>query len=127
VMDGLVEMARGTALRLECRGGALWGQVAGGSPIEIPLRRPIFRAGLSRIAVRCESARGTSVSPYGGAGQIVLGGDAPARVRVTFVNTPDQQMLELIDERVLDRVFSPAESSTNGSTQPSTEPSRTRD
>jgi hypothetical protein len=66
------------------------------SPIEIPLRISVFRAALARIAVLCNQRQASSVSPYGGQGELMTGSDAAAVIRAAFANTPDEQYLELL-------------------------------
>lgn len=73
----------------------------GGPPdwIEVPLRKSVVRAALARVAVLCNQHRPNSVSPYGGQGELLVGSDSPAAIRVAFVNTPDEQSLELLPLR----------------------------
>src|SRR5258708_4568783 len=62
----------------------------------IPPRKSVFRTILARIAALCNERIPNSVSPYGG--QCELSGDATgsAGFRITFVNTPAEQRLELM-------------------------------
>ncbi len=85
-------------LRFDWRDGRCRVRSLRGGPdgmIDVPLRKSVFRAILARLAVLCNERRPNSVSPYGGQGEVVVGG-YPAKVfRVEFVNTPDEQRLEL--------------------------------
>ncbi len=61
----------------------------------VPLSKSQFRAVLARIAVLCNEASSTSVSPYGGQEIIRLADNQRRAVRVTFANTPDSQSLDI--------------------------------
>jgi hypothetical protein len=61
----------------------------------VPLRKSVVRAALARIAVLCNQLNPNSVSPYGGQGELLIGADSTTAMRVVFVNTPDEQSLEL--------------------------------
>jgi hypothetical protein len=63
--------------------------------IELPLRKSVVRAVLARIAVLCNQRKPNSASPYGGQGELFVGADPTTTIRVVFVNTPDEQSLEL--------------------------------
>jgi len=63
--------------------------------IEVPLRKSVVRAALARVAVLCNQRNPNSVSPYGGQGELLIGTDSTTAMRVAFVNTPDEQSLEL--------------------------------
>jgi hypothetical protein len=63
--------------------------------IEVPFRKSVIRAALARIAVLCNQRNPNSVSPYGGHGELLVGAHATTAMRVAFVNTPDEQRLEL--------------------------------
>lgn len=58
----------------------------------IPVPPQAFRSLLAQIAARCNEHLPESVSPYGGAGKLLVGGD---EVAVSFVNTAESQKLEL--------------------------------
>jgi hypothetical protein len=47
-----------------------------------------------------------SVSPYGGTGELTVPGDPPTTTRVVFVNTPDEQRVELTPMRLSTMVSS---------------------
>jgi hypothetical protein len=57
-----------------------------------PLSPAAFRTVLARIATRCNEQSPGSVSPYGGEGDLVVGGTG---VFVRFINTTDSQKLEV--------------------------------
>jgi hypothetical protein len=63
--------------------------------IEVPLRKSVVRAALARVAVLCNQRKPNSVSPYGGQGELLVGADPATALRVAFVNTTQEQSLEL--------------------------------
>jgi hypothetical protein len=63
---------------------------------EVPLARSVFRAILARVAVLCNERSPNSVSPYGGQGELLAGSNPAKLFRATFVNTADEQRLELM-------------------------------
>ena len=69
----------------------------GGPPgwIEVPLRKSVVRAALARVAVLCNRRKPNSVSPYGGQGELLVGTNPTTAMRVAFVNTAEEQSLEL--------------------------------
>jgi hypothetical protein len=68
--------------------------------IEVPLRKPVIRAALARIAALCNERSPGSVSPYGGRGEIAIEANPLSVIRATFVNTPETQSLELASEEL---------------------------
>ena len=60
-----------------------------------PLPPAAFRTILARIAALCNEYSPNAVSPYGGEGLVPVKGPPPAVVRVAFVNTPDEQRLDV--------------------------------
>ena len=68
-------------------------------PVEVPIRSSVIRAALARVAVLCNERHSHSVSPYGGQGELVVGTDPGTPLRVVFVNTPDEQRLEVAPVR----------------------------
>jgi hypothetical protein len=63
--------------------------------MEVPVPKPVVRAALARVAALCNERNPNSVSPYGGQGEVVLDTDPARAIRVSFVNTPETQSLEL--------------------------------
>jgi hypothetical protein len=63
--------------------------------VQVPLRKSVFRAILARVAVLCNERHPNSVSPYGGTGKVTVGSTPAAEVHVHFLNTPEEQSLEL--------------------------------
>src|SRR5581483_1534665 len=61
----------------------------------VPLRPAAFRTILARIAALCNEYRPNAVNPYGGESLLAVKGSPPTVVRVRFVNTPDEQRLEV--------------------------------
>jgi hypothetical protein len=60
-----------------------------------PYRKSIFRAILARVAALCNERGPTAVSPYGGHAELPAQQTVGEVLRVTFVNTPDRQTLDL--------------------------------
>jgi hypothetical protein len=63
--------------------------------IDVPMRKPVFRAILARIAVLCNERSPGSVSPYGGEGVCMAGARTTSTARVVFINQPGEQRLTL--------------------------------
>jgi hypothetical protein len=63
--------------------------------IDVPLRKSVFRAVLARVAVLCNECEPNSISPYGGHGRLRAIGDSATEFGVIFVNTADEQYLEV--------------------------------
>ena len=61
----------------------------------VPLPPAAFRTILARIAALCNEYSPNAVTPYGGEGLLTVKGPPPTVVRVAFVNTPDEQRLEV--------------------------------
>ena len=61
----------------------------------MPLPPAAFRTILARIAVLCNEHSPNSVTPYGGEGLLAVRGPCTTVFQVAFVNTPNQQQLEL--------------------------------
>jgi hypothetical protein len=102
LVDALLAACQEDGLRLDWQGGHCRIRSSSASPegvIGVPLRKAVFRAILARLAVLCNERRPNSVSPYGGQGEVVVGADPAMVFRVEFVNTPDEQRLELTQRR----------------------------
>ena len=61
----------------------------------VPLPSAAFRTILARVAALCNEYRPNAVTPYRGEGLLTVKGPPPTDVRVAFVNTPDEQRLEV--------------------------------
>ncbi len=61
----------------------------------VPLPPAAFRTVLARIATLCNEYSPNAVTPYGGEGLLSVKGPSRTIVRVAFVNTPDEQRLEV--------------------------------
>jgi hypothetical protein len=61
----------------------------------VPLPPAGFRTILARIAALCNEHSPNAVTPYGGEGLLPVKGPPPMVVRVAFVNTPNEQRLEV--------------------------------
>lgn len=66
--------------------------------IEVPVPKSVVRAVLARVATLCNDRIPNSITPYQGLGEVAL--DAANVIRVRFVNTPDEQTLELSPTRL---------------------------
>jgi hypothetical protein len=98
VVDELLTACREQPLQFDWQAGTCRVRslgAAGQEPIDVPLPKSVFRAILARLAALCNERTPDSVSPYGGSGEMVIGGDAPAVFRVTFTNTPDERRTEV--------------------------------
>jgi hypothetical protein len=98
LVEELLAASREHGIQLDWQGGSCRVRFLEGDPagwVEIPLRKSVVRAALARVAVLCNQRKPNSVSPYGGQGELLVGPDPATTVRVAFVNTPDEQSLEL--------------------------------
>jgi hypothetical protein len=99
LVDELLTACPEQGLQLAWQGDRCRTRISGGNRkdvMDVPLRKSVFRAILARVAVLCNERVPNSVSPYGGQGELSVGANPPTVFRVTFVNTPDEQRLELI-------------------------------
>lgn len=99
VVDDLLAACREQGLRLDWQTGLCRVRCLSDNPegaIDVPLRKSVFRALLARVAVLCNERCPNSVSPYGGEGELSAGPNPGTILRATFVNTPDEQWLELV-------------------------------
>jgi hypothetical protein len=62
---------------------------------QAPVPPAAFRTILARVAALCNEYSPNSVTPYRGEGLLTVKGPPPTVVRVAFVNTPDEQRLEV--------------------------------
>jgi len=102
LVDDLLAAAREHGLQLDWKADRCRVRFRDGvSPgsIEVPLRKSVVRAALARVAVLCNQSKPNSVSPYGGKGELLVGTDPAAAMRITFVNTPEEKSLELTPPR----------------------------
>lgn len=98
LVEELLAVSREHGLRLDWKADCCRVQFRDGGPpdsIEVPLRKSVVRAALARVAVLCNQRNANYVSPYGGQGELLVGTDPTTAIRVSFVNTPDEQSLEL--------------------------------
>src|SRR5947209_3628521 len=99
LVDDLLALCPEHGLHLEWQTGHCRVRSYGGDgeePTDVPLGQSVFRAILARVAALCNERSPSSVSPYGGQGELSVGANPPAVFRVTFANTPDEHKLELI-------------------------------
>jgi hypothetical protein len=68
--------------------------------IDVTLPKSVVRAVLARIASLCNERNPNLVSPYGGQGEVLADSKIARAIRVNFVNTPEQQTLELASVRL---------------------------
>jgi hypothetical protein len=98
LVDDLLAMSREHGLQLDWQAGNCRVRFLEAGPagwIEVPIRKSVVRAALARVAVLCNQRNPNSVSPYGGQRELLVGTDPTTVIRVAFVNTPDEQSLEL--------------------------------
>jgi hypothetical protein len=101
LVDDLLAVCREHGLQLEWQAGRWRLSSPGGDYqewIDVPLRKSVLRAVLARLAVLCNERNPNSVSPYGGQGELVVGGNPPTVFRVSFANTLAEQKLELLPQ-----------------------------
>ena len=60
-----------------------------------PVPPAAFRTILARVAALCDEYSPNAVTPYRGEGLLTVKGPPPTVVRVEYVNTPDEQRLEV--------------------------------
>jgi hypothetical protein len=99
IVDDLFSLCPGHGLKLDWRAGhCRIFSVENGcdNVVDMPLRKSVFRAILTRIAALCNEQGHESVAPYGGQAQLRLGEDRPANFQVEFVNTSDEQKLAIM-------------------------------
>jgi hypothetical protein len=97
LVDDLLAACPEQGLQLDWQGGQCRVRTCrqdGENVMDVPLRKSVFRMILARVAVLCNERTPNSVSPNGGQGELSAG--AATVYRVTFVNTPDEQKLELL-------------------------------
>ena len=102
-VDELLAVSREQDLQLDWQAGRCRVSFLNWAPpdwIEVPLQKAVVRAALARVAVLCNERNPNSVSPYGGQGEVVVDADSTVAIRVTFVNTPEEQSLELASVRL---------------------------
>jgi hypothetical protein len=98
LVDELLAVSREQDIQLAWQAGRCQVSFPNSEPpgrIELPLPRSVVRAALARVAVLCNQRSPNSVSPYGGQGEVVVDADPAKAIRATFVNTPEEQSLEL--------------------------------
>ncbi len=99
LVDDLMRLCPKQGLRLDwqadrCRVRSLAGNLD--EALDLPLRKSVFRAVLARVAALCNERSPSSVSPYGGQGELLLRADPTTMFKVAFTNTTEEQQLELI-------------------------------
>lgn len=92
--------------------------------VSVPLPSAAFRTILARIAALCNDHRPNAVTPYGGTALLVVKGTPPRIVRVSFVNTPNEQRLEVkgVDQtaaEILERLRHESHTSESSGDNPS--------
>lgn len=92
LVDDLLELCRGGPIRIEYDDGRCHVRLAGADPTAVPLPKSAFRAALARVAALCNERVPGSVTPYRGVGELA---DPHAAYRGVFINTPDEQRLDL--------------------------------
>jgi len=98
LVDELLAVSVEQALRLTWRAGRCQVRFLDGASsdrVEVPMPKSAVRAVLARVAALCNERNPQSVSPHGGEGEVAIGPDPAATIRVSFVNTPESQQLAL--------------------------------
>jgi len=98
LVDDLLESCRAQELQLDWHADQCRVRASGLEPeefIAVPLPKSVFRAVLARLATLCNERNPGSVSPYGGEGELTVGGDPATVCQVTFTNTPGVQSVRL--------------------------------
>ena len=92
LVDDLLSVGREHPLHLDYADGRCQVRLADAPAFEVPVPKSVFRAALARVAALCNERTPDAVPPYGGEGELP-GDDAAARV--SFVNTPAVQRLDV--------------------------------
>ena len=98
VADEIFTLCGVQGLRLDWQEDRCRVRTLGAEPQEstdVPLPKSAFRAILARVAALCNERTPDSVSPYGGAGELLASTDPASVFHVSFANRPDEQRLEL--------------------------------
>jgi hypothetical protein len=96
LVDELLTVSREHEIRLGWQAGRCQVNIPQTDPpeqIEVTVQKSVMRAVLARVAALCNERVPNSVSPYRGRGEVAI--DSTTVLRVSFVNTPDEQTLEL--------------------------------
>jgi hypothetical protein len=101
LVDELLAASSEQAIRLTWQAGRCRVDILRDSPdqVEVPVPKAVVRAVLARVAALCNERDGKSASPYGGSGEVTVDADPAKVIRVSFVNTPEEQRLELAPMR----------------------------
>jgi hypothetical protein len=67
---------------------------------EVPCPKSAFRALIARVATLCNERRPAPISPYGGQGELSADRNAKSVIQAAFINTSNEQWLELRPVRV---------------------------
>lgn len=93
LVDELLSYCGDHGCRLTWQGGQI--ATDQGERVAAAFPPSVLRAAIARVAALCNRHRPRSVSAYGGQGDFVIDAPARAHFRADFVNTPDEQRLEL--------------------------------
>jgi hypothetical protein len=99
IVDDLLNVCWKYGLQLDWQANRCRVRSAGSDWVDLPelsIRQSSFRAVLARIAALCNEQSSGSVSPYGGQGELSVGTNPPVVFEIAFVNTPEEQRLELM-------------------------------
>src|SRR5262249_12559212 len=103
LVDDLLAMSCEQAIRLDWQAGRCHVSIMESDApdqIEVPVQKPAIRAALARLAALCNEQMPNSVSPYSGQGEVRVDADPAKLIRITFVNTPEEQRVELIPVQI---------------------------
>ena len=102
LVDELLAVASQQAVRLDWQAGRCRVSSPEGGPldrIDVPLQKSVVRAVLARVAALCNERNPDSVSPYGGQGEISMRTDPSKTIQAMFVNTPEEQRVDMTSMR----------------------------
>jgi hypothetical protein len=96
MVDDLLAVCRDEGLRIEWQNKHCHVRSAHlDESIDLSVSRSAFRAILARIAALCNERKPGSASPYGGQAELCLDSDPSTVFFVEFVNTAEEQRLDL--------------------------------
>ena len=98
LVDELLSLCGEHGIRLDWKGnrcGFKTPQSNVETVLEVLVPKSVFRAILARVAVLCNNHKADAVSSYGGKSEILLGSKPRSLYQVDFLNTADEQHLQL--------------------------------
>ena len=101
LVDELLAASSEQDLRLTWQSGHCRVEILSGaaSDNEVRMRKSVIRAVLARIAALCHEQNLQGASQYGGQGELAIPQAPGVKVRVSYMNTAESQILELVADR----------------------------